>query len=172
MPTSCTSQPFPRHPSWSVKIRPRSIGKLRCLYSGQRISTTYSQTILLVRELGQRSKRRCSNWWHIMRYVTCHVSDLPWRNPRAALARANPRTQRSPRPRCPPTLLPPSASAKQTETAPERLKSTRRVPFLASIPTEKVFRRKCITPSDGTYQQIPFTNMRACSWRYRHILFF
>ena len=61
-PTSCASQPSPRHPSWSEKTRPRSIGKRRCLYSGQRISTTYSQTILLVRELGQKLKQRCIDW--------------------------------------------------------------------------------------------------------------
>ena len=58
-PTSCASQPSPRHPSWSERTRPRSIGRRRCLHNGQRISKTYSQTILLVRELGQRLKQRC-----------------------------------------------------------------------------------------------------------------
>ena len=59
LPTSFASRPSPRRPSWSEKIRPRSIGKLWCLYSGQRISATCTQGILLVRELGQRSKRQC-----------------------------------------------------------------------------------------------------------------
>ena len=95
-PTSFASRPSPRRPSWSERIRPRSIGKLRCLYSGQRISATCTQTILLVRELGQRSKRQCIGWWHTMRYVTCHVSYLSWRAARAALAHAHPRTQRTP----------------------------------------------------------------------------
>ena len=121
-PTSCASQPSPRLPSWSEKTRPRSIGKRRCLRSGRRISTTYSQTILLVRELGQKLKQRCVGWWHITRYVTRHISCQSWRAERRASRAHTTHAALAPLRRCSPTLLPLPASATQNWVSARALK--------------------------------------------------